>query len=110
MSRAGDQQVRRNADGSMSARGSTIVTPDPAVMLTTVLGSCVAMCLRDPVRGVGGMNHFLLPDGAGSGTDVGRRRYGAYAMEVLINDVPQRRRSSGPAGGQIVRGGGCSTR
>jgi hypothetical protein len=55
-------------------------------MLTTVLGSCVAACLRDPVAGVGGMNHFLLPDGAGAGTDAGRR-YGAYAMELLINEL-----------------------
>jgi len=67
-------------------QGEHYVTADPYVMLTTILGSCVAMCLRDPVTGVGGMNHFLLPEGAGSGTDAGRR-YGAYAMEVLINDV-----------------------
>ena len=66
-------------------QGEHYVTGDPAVMLTTILGSCVAMCLRDPVAGVGGMNHFLLPDGAGGGVDAGRR-YGAYAMEVLIND------------------------
>ena len=44
------------------------------------------MCLRDPLAGVGGMNHFLLPEGAGAGTDAGRR-YGAYAMELLINDL-----------------------
>lgn len=66
-------------------QGEHHVSADPGVMLTTVLGSCVALCLRDPVAGVGGMNHFLLPEGAGSGTDAGRR-YGAYAMEVLIND------------------------
>ncbi len=66
-------------------QGEHYVTADPDVMLTTILGSCVAMCLRDPNTGLGGMNHFLLPDGAGSGTDAGRR-YGAYAMEVLIND------------------------
>lgn len=67
-------------------QGEHFVTSDPHVVLSTVLGSCVAMCLRDPVAGVGGMNHFLLPDGAGRGTDAGRR-YGAYLMEVLINDV-----------------------
>jgi chemotaxis protein CheD len=66
-------------------QGEHHVTDDPDVMLTTILGSCVALCLRDPVAGVGGMNHFLLPEGAGAGTDAGRR-YGAYAMEVLIND------------------------
>ena len=66
-------------------QGEHYVTRDPGIMLTTILGSCVAMCLRDPVAGVGGMNHFLLPEGSGSGPDAGRR-YGAYAMEVLIND------------------------
>lgn len=67
-------------------QGEHYVTSDPGVMLTTILGSCVAMCLRDRETGVGGMNHFLLPEGAGAGTDAGRR-YGAYAMELLINDV-----------------------
>ena len=67
-------------------QGEHHVTSDPAVVLTTVLGSCVAACLCDPLAGVGGMNHFLLPDGAGAGTDAGRR-YGAYAMELLINDL-----------------------
>ena len=67
-------------------QGEHHVTADPDVVLSTILGSCVAMCLRDPLAGVGGMNHFLLPEGAGAGTDAGRR-YGAYAMELLINDV-----------------------
>ncbi|MDP3801783.1 MAG: chemotaxis protein CheD [Phenylobacterium sp.] len=66
-------------------QGEHYVTADPGVMLTTILGSCVAMCLRDPVAGIGGMNHFLLPDGVACGKDAGRR-YGAYAMEILIND------------------------
>jgi len=67
-------------------QGEHHVTSDREVVLTTVLGSCVAACLCDPFAGVGGMNHFLLPDGAGAGTDEGRR-YGAYAMELLINDL-----------------------
>ena len=67
-------------------QGEHHITSDPSVMLTTVLGSCVAACLTDPLAGVGGMNHFLLPDGAGAGTDAGRR-YGAYAMELLINEL-----------------------
>ena len=44
-------------------QGEHHVTDDPSVMLTTILGSCVALCLRDPVTRVGGMNHFLLPEG-----------------------------------------------
>lgn len=67
-------------------QGEHQVSSDPEVVLTTVLGSCVALCLRDPVTGVGGMNHFLLPEGTQDGTGASRR-YGAYAMEVLINDV-----------------------
>ena len=70
-------------------QGEHYVTDDPHVMLSTILGSCVAMCLRDPGAGIGGMNHFLLPEGEGAGTDAGRR-YGAYAMELLINDVLKR--------------------
>ena len=67
-------------------QGEHLITGDPEVMLTTILGSCVAMCLRDPVARIGGMNHFLLPSGRMDGADEGRR-YGAYAMEVLINGV-----------------------
>lgn len=67
-------------------QGEHHVSSDRDVVLTTVLGSCVAACLCDPLAGVGGMNHFLLPEGAGAGTDAGRR-YGAYAMELLINDL-----------------------
>lgn len=69
-------------------QGEHQVSADPSVMLTTVLGSCVAMCLRDPDAGIGGMNHFLLPEAATAGSGAARR-YGAYAMELLINAVLQ---------------------
>lgn len=61
-------------------------------MVSTVLGSCVSACIHDPVRGIGGMNHFMLPESKG-GSDswastVGRAaRYGSDAMEHLINDL-----------------------
>lgn len=55
------------------------------LLLVTVLGSCVAACIRDRFTGVGGMNHFMLPDGGGSGVVSGSARYGTYAMELLIN-------------------------
>lgn len=55
------------------------------LMLTTVLGSCVAACLRDPVASVGGMNHFMLPGGLAR--EEAHMRYGTYAMEVLINEI-----------------------
>jgi len=67
-------------------QGEFYVSTDPDVVLTTILGSCVAVCLRDPQVKVGGMNHFLLPDGKVEGLDEGRR-FGAYAMELLINDL-----------------------
>lgn len=51
------------------------------VVMTTILGSCVAACMRDPVAGVGGMNHFLLPGVTG---DEGLR-YGVQSMELLVN-------------------------
>lgn len=61
------------------------------VMLVTVLGSCVSACIRDPLAGVGGMNHFMLPDaepdkGSSSWANESAR-YGSYAMEMLINDL-----------------------
>jgi chemotaxis protein CheD len=58
------------------------------LMIMTVLGSCVAACVRDRVSGVGGMNHFLLPEGGDPDSPVSESmRYGSYAMEVLINDL-----------------------
>ncbi|HCE08936.1 MAG TPA: chemoreceptor glutamine deamidase CheD [Oxalobacteraceae bacterium] len=59
------------------------------MLIVTVLGSCVAACIRDRVSGVGGMNHFMLPDGGGDADSPASAsmRYGAYAMEVLINDL-----------------------
>lgn len=59
---------------------------DEDVVLSTVLGSCVAACLWDPIRNVGGMNHFMLPDGQAEG-DAPSARYGVFAMETLINDL-----------------------
>src|ERR1700693_3574707 len=59
------------------------------MMIVTVLGSCVSACIRDRVSGIGGMNHFMLPDGGGENDSPvsASMRYGSYAMEVLINDV-----------------------
>jgi chemotaxis protein CheD len=64
-------------------QGETYVTADGNEVLTTVLGSCIAACIRDPMAGVGGMNHFLL--GEGRGEDQNALRYGVNAMELLIN-------------------------
>lgn len=56
-------------------------------LLVTVLGSCIAACIRDGEAGVGGMNHFMLPDDGGRETVGTSARYGTYAMEVLINQL-----------------------
>lgn len=67
--------------------GEYYVTGEPMV-LTTVLGSCVAACVRDVTTGIGGMNHFMLPDegDAKQGTSAAMR-YGAFAMEMLLNEL-----------------------
>lgn len=64
-------------------------------VLTTVLGSCISACIRDPQVGVGGMNHFLLPiePGAAPAADSAlglATRYGGHAMETLINELMKR--------------------
>lgn len=66
-------------------QGEYDVSRDPQVIFTTLLGSCVAACINDPVAGVGGMNHFLLPESEGG--DSGHMRYGVHSMELLINGV-----------------------
>lgn len=86
-------------------QGEFQVSADPRVMFTTTLGSCVAACIRDPLAGVGGMNHFLLPEGGGA-TGAEALRYGAYAMELLVNALLQ----SGAARSRLeakLFGGAC---
>lgn len=66
-------------------QGQSKVSSDPEVVFTTVLGSCVAVCLHDPHANLGGMNHFLLPGGQGQGSK--DMRYGVHSMEILINEL-----------------------
>ncbi len=66
------------------AQGEMQVSDERDVVLTTVLGSCVAACFYDPVAQIGGINHYLLADGTATDT-ASMQRYGVYAMEVLIN-------------------------
>lgn len=62
---------------------------DKDMLLVTVLGSCVAACIRDSQSGIGGMNHFMLPEnGLDTNSPVNSSaRYGIYAMEILINQL-----------------------
>ena len=65
-------------------QGEYRVSNDPDVALTTLLGSCVAACIWDPVLHVGGMNHFLLP-GDNEQQIRDSERYGVHLMELLVN-------------------------
>jgi chemotaxis protein CheD len=72
--------------------GEYFVSREPMVVYT-VLGSCISVCLRDPLVNVGGMNHFMLgaptsEGGQDSWADSGR--YGSFAMEMLINEILKR--------------------
>ncbi|MBU1426852.1 MAG: chemoreceptor glutamine deamidase CheD [Gammaproteobacteria bacterium] len=82
------------------------------MMIVTVLGSCVCACIRDKVSGIGGMNHFMLPDSGRDQSDLlgESARYGTYAMEILINELLKMgaKRSNFEAkvfgGGAVLRG------
>jgi chemotaxis protein CheD len=77
------------------------------IVIMTVLGSCIAACLWDGRARIGGMNHFMLPDGD---TGDGSGRYGSFAMELLINEMLKlgARRETMQAkifgGGQVMAG------
>ncbi|HEU4620707.1 MAG TPA: chemoreceptor glutamine deamidase CheD [Burkholderiaceae bacterium] len=75
---------------------------DEDIALVTVLGSCISACIWDRERRVGGMNHFMLPEGS-SGDDGGR--YGAYAMELLINELLKRGARKSTMQAKLVGGG-----
>jgi chemotaxis protein CheD len=81
---------------------------DEDILIMTTLGSCIAACLWDRERKVGGINHFLLPEAGGGGDSSGR--YGAFAMDLLIGELVKRgaTRSSMEAkvfgGGAVISG------
>ena len=87
-----------------------VTTRDMA--LVTVLGSCVAACIYDRTLGVGGMNHFMLPDEKRDGGDIlsASTRYGVYAMEIMINELLKMGAKRGNleakvfGGGNVLRG------
>lgn len=97
---ADSRQIPRYWDareGLMVARiqpGHFYVTGEDEI-ISTILGSCVSACIRDPERQLGGINHFMLPFGRSDGPDPWRdaphhsesARYGNFAMEQLINEL-----------------------
>jgi chemotaxis protein CheD len=75
---------------------------DEDILVMTTLGSCIAACLWDRHARIGGMNHFMLPEG-GDGNTSGR--YGSYAMELLINELMKRGASRGSLEAKVFGGG-----
>ncbi len=91
-------QIRRRWDKKENCVIATILPGELYAtkedeIVSTVLGSCVAACIRDKVSGIGGMNHFMLPVTAeehlpsDSQVTSQSNRYGNYAMEHLINAI-----------------------
>ena len=83
--------------------GQLHVTAEPTVV-TTILGSCVAVCLFDPITGIGGINHYLLPTGVK--TAATGMRYGNVAIEYLLEKLA----NAGAQRGQLrakLFGGAC---
>lgn len=78
--------IAANSQRITVVRGEFHVVDAGDVVLTTILGSCVAACIRDPFVQVGGMNHFLLPGSMGSGRQ-DAERYGVHLMELLVNGL-----------------------
>ena len=70
------------------------------ILVMTTLGSCIAACLWDRHAQIGGMNHFMLPEGSG-----GSGRYGSFAMELLINEMMKRGASKSRMEAKIFGGG-----
>lgn len=95
--------------------GEYYVTPRD-IVIVTVLGSCVSVCLRDRTSGIGGMNHFMLPGTSDEGGHLlsTSARYGVYAIEILINHLltlgAQRRHFEAKVfgGASVLRGFGTN--
>lgn len=95
----GFDHVQRNWDPHLQSWAAKILPGEYYVTshdeaITTILGSCISACIRDPALCVGGMNHFMLPEDTSSGTSSWldpsagmSTRYGSFAMESLINDL-----------------------
>lgn len=73
---------------------------DSDLLVMTTLGSCIAACLWDRKARIGGLNHFMLPEGS---ADDGR--YGSYAMELLINAMLRRGASRSALEAKVFGGG-----
>lgn len=70
-------------------RGDCYISGDPEIVFTTPLGSCISACIFDPVAGIGGMNHYLLPGrpGLNHEDDPLADQYGLFAMPMLVSEM-----------------------
>lgn len=95
---AGFEAIARSWDNSMGCWAAKILPGEFYITrgdeaITTVLGSCISACIRDPAAAVGGMNHFMLPEDTTQGKSAWMEaanlatRYGSFAMESLINGL-----------------------
>ena len=75
--------AKKKGPSQYIAQGEYAVDTRENSKITTILGSCVATCLWDPIAKVGGMNHFLLPNSTGGEGAISS--FGANSMELLIN-------------------------
>lgn len=88
-------------------QGEHAVVAEPGVTITTLLGSCIAVCLHDAQAHVGGMNHFLLGEPAPGQVVAAHdmNRYGLHAMELLINAMMQKGAARHRLKAQVFGGG-----
>ena len=77
---------------------------DEDMLITTTLGSCIAVCLWDRQQRVGGMNHFMLPDGGNGGAGT-NGRYGGFAMDLLIGEMVKRGATRSTMEAKVFGGG-----
>lgn len=89
-------------------QGEYKISSRPDEVLTTLLGSCIAVCLHDPEARLGGMNHFLLPGDPGSQSTC--LRYGTNAMELMINSLVKQGAAQGRLQAKVFGGAKLLTR
>jgi len=86
----GFEGINRYYDGSLRMWVAQVLPGEYYVsnareVIATTLGSCVSTCVRDPISGVGGLNHFMLPNDPQQDAGGGALRYGCFAVERLLN-------------------------
>ncbi len=79
--------VSQSANKINIVQGEFAVSADASAVITTILGSCVSVCLYDPVRQIGGMNHIFLPGDTPGHDASATGRLGVHLMELLINGL-----------------------